>query len=182
MRNARLLLVLMIALIFSAAALAQETPIVARVTFVTGKKPASSYCRAGTFTLWFDGTVIRSGTSADCTTWPEFGPNVVKNAHFVVPGTSTPTLGGCGTGATIAGNDSVGRVTLGSTPGTCVVTFATAWTNAPVCTSYNETQHSATFHRNSAVPGPTLGIVVSSSSDANTPAQNDVISYTCAGY
>jgi hypothetical protein len=44
---------------------------------------------------------------------------------------TTPTGTGCGTGASYAGNNTNGSVTIGTTPGTCVITFNGTWTNAP---------------------------------------------------
>jgi hypothetical protein len=52
---------------------------------------------------------------------------------------TTPTLAGCGTGATITGNNSLGTVVIGTTPGTCVVTFNGTWTNVPKCWVNNRT-------------------------------------------
>ncbi|HEX8851219.1 MAG TPA: hypothetical protein VF761_16960 [Gemmatimonadaceae bacterium] len=69
----RALLIALIALIaFPVVVQAQEDVQATRLTFVTGKKPAATYCRPGTLTLWFDGTAFRSGTKSDCTTWPDF--------------------------------------------------------------------------------------------------------------
>jgi hypothetical protein len=51
-------------------------------------------------------------------------------------GGTTPTQSGttCGTGPTLAGNNSLGSVTLGTTPGLpCTIVFNGTWTNAPKC-------------------------------------------------
>lgn len=54
--------------------------------------------------------------------------------HWATTGTA-PGISGCGTGGTINGNDQSGTVTLGTTPGSCVLTFAAAYvTTAPKCT------------------------------------------------
>jgi hypothetical protein len=49
---------------------------------------------------------------------------------------TTPTQSGttCGTGPTIAGNNTNGSITLGTTPGLpCTIVFNGTWTNAPRC-------------------------------------------------
>lgn len=51
-------------------------------------------------------------------------------------GGTTPTQSGttCGTAPTIAGNNSLGSVTLGAAPGLpCTIVFNGTWTNAPKC-------------------------------------------------
>src|SRR2546426_3151119 len=62
-----------------------------------------------------------------------------STASFAAP----PTLGpDCGTGASIVGSDSAGKVTLGtgaSNTSTCTLTFASPGVNAPACTANNET-------------------------------------------
>ncbi len=55
------------------------------------------------------------------------------SSHIVFTSASTPTISGCGLGATIAGNDSRWTLTTGTSLGTCVVTFATPFAAAPVC-------------------------------------------------
>lgn len=66
--------------------------------------------------------------------------------HLATFGT-TPSLSGCGSGASLSpnSNDEGGTLTLGSVPGTCLVTFARAYSTwAPKCT--------VTFQ--AGVPGP----------------------------
>lgn len=47
---------------------------------------------------------------------------------------STPILSGCGTSPSIVGTDLAGEVTMGTgTPTGCIITFATAYNNAPWC-------------------------------------------------
>src|SRR5207244_3273357 len=58
-------------------------------------------------------------------------PTAVIEAHLV--GGTVPSLASCGTGATVVGGLSDFQITVGTTPGTCVATFATAFTNAPIC-------------------------------------------------
>jgi hypothetical protein len=68
----KLTLIFLIALFVALPTFAQSTDIPVRQTWVTGKQPASDYCKAGTLTLWFDGSVLRAGTNSDCTSWPDF--------------------------------------------------------------------------------------------------------------
>ncbi len=64
--------------------------------------------------------------------------------HQIYTG-ATPTLGSgssdCGTSPAIGGNDSAGRVTVGSSAngGKCTINFAVAWPNPPICSVSNET-------------------------------------------
>lgn len=65
-----------------------------------------------------------------------------QNGNVSLNGTA-PTVGTCGTSPTIAGNNDVFRVTIGTggTASACTVTFATtpAWDNAPICQCTDET-------------------------------------------
>lgn len=66
---------------------------------------------------------------------------VLKNGHVIYSGT-TPAVSACGTtpSPSIAGNDRIGRVTVGGGVVTsCTITFAYGtWTNAPVCVLNDE--------------------------------------------
>jgi len=89
----------------------------------------------------------------------------------------TPSLGaGCGSGASIAGSDTAGKFTLGSESGVCVLTFSTAFANAPACTAMNETNGGG--HAVSAgLRTSTTQLMV------DVPwADGDTIAYICAGY
>jgi hypothetical protein len=91
----------------------------------------------------------------------------------------TPSLGaGCGSGATIAGSDTAGKVTLGLNNTVCVLTFSTAFTNAPACMAMNETNGGA--HATGAgVKSTTATLTI----DAAAPwADGDTIAYTCSSY
>lgn len=46
---------------------------------------------------------------------------------------------GCGTSPTVSGNDMAGKVLIGATPGTCVVTYKLPMNAAQNCTANNET-------------------------------------------
>lgn len=63
---------------------------------------------------------------------------ILGNGHAEFSGTA-PTLSSCGGSPTIAGNDSVMRIVSGSAATSCTVTFAAAWTNAPICHCDDET-------------------------------------------
>lgn len=97
--------------------------------------------------------------------------------HFEYAGT-TPTLqANCGTGAVISGNDVMGRITLGTSPGGyCGVNFAAGWVNTPVCAVSNETTGTR-----GVFPQPSttqLAIVATSGS----LTASDSLTYFCAGY
>ena len=63
---------------------------------------------------------------------------ITTTNHQVTSGTA-PSLTSCGTGATVAGNDTNGRITVGTGGFTaCVVTFAAAYATAPVCYAADE--------------------------------------------
>lgn len=52
----------------------------------------------------------------------------------VLTGATPPVLTSCGTSPTIVGSDTAGIVTMGTgSPTGCVITFATAYANAPFC-------------------------------------------------
>jgi hypothetical protein len=89
-----------------------------------------------------------------------------------------PTVGpDCGSGASIVGSDSAGKVTVGS-GSTCTLTFAVPYTNPPACTATNETNgggYSLTVGTKSTPSGVLIG-------GLQNWADGDVISYTCAEY
>jgi hypothetical protein len=97
----------------------------------------------------------------------------LRDGHVVALGTA-PTASGCGTSPTIAGTDVAGRITIGTTPGTCVITFAKAFTtNAPACVVNNQT---------SAVTNRATSVGTSSFTISGTLTASDVIAWTCLGY
>jgi hypothetical protein len=90
--------------------------------------------------------------------------------HGTVPGVTA------GTGATIAGNDSLGRVTVGTSPSTTVaLTFANAFSNAPACFAQDET--TAVTMRATTVS--TTGVTFTAS---GTLTASDKVSYRCSSY
>ncbi len=117
-----------------------------------------------------DGTVVHQWNDA----------SAVEIAHKSYTGTVpvvTSGSGDCGTSPVIAGNDNVGRVTVGSSSngGHCTVTFNAAWTNKPICTVANETSGARTVF-----PVPTLTTLVITAASTLTAA--DSLVYSCAGY
>ncbi len=91
----------------------------------------------------------------------------------------TPSLGsGCGGGATIAGSDTAGKLTLGTDNTVCVLTFSTPFPNAPACVAMNETNGGA--HANVAGVKSTASTLTI---DAAAPwADGDTIAYICQSY
>jgi hypothetical protein len=91
----------------------------------------------------------------------------------------TPSLGaGCGSGATIEGSDTAGKVTLGTENTVCVLTFSTAFANAPACMAMDESNGGA--HAVAAgVKSTTTALTI----DAPAPwSDGDTIAYICASY
>ena len=100
----------------------------------------------------------------------------VDSAQHIIAMGGAPTCTTCGGSGTVAGNDNVGRVTEGTSPGTTVVlTFATAWvTNAPVCRAVDE---------NSGVPGNVTTVSTTAVTFTFSALTNaDKVSYECRGF
>ena len=86
-----------------------------------------------------------------------------------------PSLGSdCGTGASIVGSDSAGKVTLGAAPSSCTLTFSVPYTNAPACTTTDETSG-----RGVGLATSPSGVVLNGPYPFNA---GDVIDYICAEY
>ena len=124
--------------------------------------------------------ILSLGASARLTWGVGFGSTDLglgrsgTNGALKIDGGTTPTGTGCGTGASYSGNNSNGAVTIGTTPGTCVVTFNGTWTNAPHCTLNNERAAGAGGHR-------ATGITATQFTITGTLAATDVISWSCWG-
>lgn len=103
---------------------------------------------------------------------------VMLNKHLEFDGTA-PSVGSgagdCGTTPSIVGNDNVGRVTVGGVAngGKCTVTFAVAWTNAPICVVEEET--TANLVRPANVTTTAVEIT-------GTLVAGDKLAYQCFGY
>jgi hypothetical protein len=90
-----------------------------------------------------------------------------------------PTLGAdCGIGASIAGSDSAGKVTLGQGTTSCTLTFSVSYTNAPACSATNET-NGGSFPAPTGAKTTNATLVIGSASGSN---RGDVISYSCQDY
>jgi hypothetical protein len=93
---------------------------------------------------------------------------------------ASPLLGpDCGTGTTIVGSDTAGKVTLGAdAAGTCTLEFSVPPLNPPACTATNET--------NSGGHAVSVGVRTTTTTmemDGMYPwAPGDVISYMCVDY
>ena len=91
----------------------------------------------------------------------------------------TAGAGDCGTGPALAlaSNDNVGRITVGSSAngGQCTLTFATAFSHAPVCYTQDETSNS----RLTYALASTTGVVIKA---ASTFTAADSLVYSCVGY
>lgn len=58
--------------------------------------------------------------------------NVAVNGAYLSLG-STPGISGCGSGASIVGTNSRGTITLGTGPGSCVLSFTSSYGSDPAC-------------------------------------------------
>lgn len=114
----RLFLVL-VALAFATAALAQSPP---NPQFYTGYIPT-----AGQWNALF-------ASKQDYLGFPPLNKNGDVMAGPLNFSGAAPALTSCGTGPAISGNDQSGEVTMGTgSPTGCVITFASAKLSAPKC-------------------------------------------------
>lgn len=147
------------------------------VTVTSGSSAASLSTNLGNLNLLSTGgsVIIASGINFGVTQGMTVGGLAnVPVGHEEFHGTAPGVV--AGTGATIVGNDSVGRVTVGTTPAaTVVLTFASSWTNAPVCFAQDET--GAVTMRTTAA---SVSAVTFTSSLTLTAAA--AVSYRCQGY
>jgi hypothetical protein len=97
----------------------------------------------------------------------------IKN-HVITRGSAPALSGNCGMGATLAGNDTAGRITIGDPTMTCTITFASPWSSTPACVISRET--STTLRPIAAATTTTLTI----NSTPNFMA-GDRIVYHCLG-
>jgi len=135
--------------------------------------------RAG---IYFEGLLPQQDYSA-ASTWisvPTLS-NPLHNNISTISGAPSPTIS-VGSG-TLVGNDNVGRLTLSSSTTTITVTFASPWTNEPVCTATDETTagDNPIFVTLSPLPPPVTMVTFTAASMTGFGSK-DVISYTCAGY
>jgi len=101
------------------------------------------------------------------------------------PGTAfaAPALGvDCGSGASIMGSDSAGKVMVGTGVTTCTLTFTIPALNAPACAAVDETNgggHPAPVGARSTETTLLLDATVPS---GVVLAPGDIVSYICASY
>jgi hypothetical protein len=85
-----------------------------------------------------------------------------------------PIVSSCGTGASVAGTDNIGRITVGSSSSaSCTVSFAVAFTTAPSCTAQDETTAGAL-----KATASTTAVVIAGS----TIVDGDKITYQCFSF
>ncbi|HJU18986.1 MAG TPA: glycosyl hydrolase family 28-related protein [Stellaceae bacterium] len=123
--------------------------------------------------LQFDGTNFRLVAAS-----PRTAGGLGLLGHQIFTGAAPAPGNGsadCGTAPAIAGNDAVGRVTVGSgaNGGKCTLTFAKAWPNPPVCSVVDET---------TASPIRPVGASPAAVAFSGTLNAGDVLAYRCQGY
>jgi hypothetical protein len=94
--------------------------------------------------------------------------------NHIITGGAIPTVSSCGSGATVAGNDTAGMITTGASITACTLTFATVWDTAPVCMI--EDNQTAQTPDISSITTSTLNIGFAGS------ISTKIIWYTCLGY
>ncbi len=122
--------------------------------------------------LQFDGSnfQIVSITPRSASALGMFGHQITTGATPAVDSGSSD----CGTSPSIGGNDSAGRVTVGSANGgSCTITFVSPWTNPPVCSVFDETN--GTLVRPTAASTATVTLT-------GAFAAGDILAYQCVGF
>jgi hypothetical protein len=96
--------------------------------------------------------------------------------HEIIAGASPAAGAGCGGTPAIAGTDNAGVVTMGTSPtGSCPVTFANAWTNAPDGCDCTDNTTSSQGCRALSISTTSVALVATT-----TPwAAADSVSYRC---
>jgi hypothetical protein len=99
--------------------------------------------------------------------------------HHLTFASVAPSIGSgpsdCGTSPNVVGNDTAGRITVGSgtNGGKCTLTFAKTWPNAPICTATDET---------TGVLVTPKGPARSSVAFTGSIVAGDTLAYHCFGY
>ena len=145
-------------------------------TIIVGGSGITATIGTNSVTWEFDGSELSPSLTFSAT---RLGINDTSpNATFVVGGHqqfsgTAPTMTSCGTSPSVVGTDNASKITVGSgSVTTCVVTFATAWTNSPACVAQNETTEQS-FN----VVGTTTGVRVISTTDF----ASDTVNFLCFG-
>lgn len=105
------------------------------------------------------------------------GAGIVTVAnHLVTSGTAPSITANCGTSPSVAGNDTSGRITVGTggTDVACTLTFAATWTTAPSCQCNDES--TALLFKCAAT---TSTLVITAAAPLGAA---DKITYHCIGY
>ena len=99
-----------------------------------------------------------------------FGPTI--GGHLIFTGVA-PALTNCGTSPTIAGNDNVAHIIVGTSESdTCTVKFATPWLNRPICI----------FDDDSNVQNCKTVETTTTLTVTGTWSSNEEIDFQCFGY
>lgn len=97
---------------------------------------------------------------------------LIVGGHIEVSST-TPVLSACGSSPSIVGNDQWGKVTVGGgVIGTCTMTFAVPWVNAPSCNVLSGTAIASLAGTTSTTAFTFTG----------TSLTSDVVMYQCGSY
>lgn len=98
----------------------------------------------------------------------------ITNTGHIIASSTSPTLSSCGTTPSMVGDDTHGEVTVGSVAATaCTITFANAWTVAPVCNITNQSM--------SVVNAMTYTISATAITVSQTGLTGDKLDYMCKG-
>ncbi|HWA88460.1 MAG TPA: hypothetical protein VG889_00385 [Rhizomicrobium sp.] len=158
-----------------------------------GMRPGSGYAyvanAASNVSLggsYLDGTSIvyegdtARGVTSTLGAFVSSGQTNLVDGQLVSSGMAPTASGnGVGTGPTVSGNQTAGRVRVGTSPtgSTVKLTFASPWLVAPVCFGQDE----------STAGGNAMLVTSSTKTDvtfkvASPPAASDNLSYSCIGY
>lgn len=89
-------------------------------------------CSTNARILTFTRNGVEGGQMDNSLNWKFEGPSIQVSGHIINNQTTFSGNSGCGaSGVTRAGTDNNGQITIGSSPGTCVITFQLAYTTAP---------------------------------------------------
>lgn len=129
---------------------------------------------AGNSSLWSLGFgSSKSVVGTDVINWDSAG-------HVLLAGIAAPIVSSCGTAPSVAaGSDNAGDITMGTTsPTTCTLTFAAAYTNVPHCFAVNRTSQFVLI----AQATTTTLTIVGTNSGGKMANPLDVIDYVCLGH